>query len=138
MRFMVSEIVREKVFLNTRQELPYSTAVTIDSYEDEERLVRIQARVVVERDSQKGIVIGKRGQMLKTIGMEARKELEETFGKKVFLKLFVRVVALWSDSPRALDEFGYGLDPSVGVAPVPLGDLSDIAPVEIVPEGDSE
>jgi GTP-binding protein Era len=138
LRFMVSEIVREKVFLNTRQELPYSTAVTVDSYEEDGNLVRIQARVVVERDSQKGIVIGKRGQMLKTVGTEARKDLEKILGRKVFLKLFVRVVPLWSNSPRALDELGYGLDESEIRGALPLGDLSDIAPVEIVPAGEDE
>jgi GTP-binding protein Era len=107
-RFIAAEMIREKVFRFTGQEIPYSAAVTIDDFdEDRADLIRIHATVHVERDSQKGIVIGKRGAKLKTIGEEARKEIERMVGTKVFLKLFVRVQKNWSRDTRALRKFGY-------------------------------
>ena len=105
-RFFVAELVREKVFRLTGQEVPYSTAVTVDTFTREKRLVRIEATIHVERDSQKGIVIGKQGSKLKSIGEEARKAIEEMVGKKVFLKLFVRVEKNWSKDTKAIRRLG--------------------------------
>jgi GTP-binding protein Era len=106
-RFIAAEMIREKVFRYTGQEIPYSTAVTIDSFKEQHRLVSIHASIHVERDSQKGILIGKRGAKLKRIGEEARKEIERMVGIKVFLKLFVRVQKNWSKNTKALLKFGY-------------------------------
>ncbi len=108
-RFLVAEIIREKIFRLTKQEIPYSTAVKIDEFkEDEERkIINILATINVEKNSQKGIVIGKGGLMLKNIGTSARKDMEQLLGSKVFLKLFVRVQKDWSKDLRALKEFGY-------------------------------
>jgi GTP-binding protein Era len=108
-RFIVAEIIREKVFRMTRDEVPYSVAVTIESFKerDDGRLISIAAVINVERDSQKGIIIGKRGDMLKKIGMQARKDIEQLLGSRVFLELFVRVTRDWSESKKMLKEFGY-------------------------------
>lgn len=106
-RFIAAEMIREKVFRFTGQEIPYATAVTVDSFSEQENLVRIHASVHVERDSQKGIIIGKGGQKLKQIGEEARKEIERMVGTQVFLKLFVRVQKNWSKDTKALRRFGY-------------------------------
>jgi GTP-binding protein Era len=96
-RFLASEIVREKVILHTRQELPYATAVLIDHFEEGESITRIHASIVVERESQKPIIIGSGGDMLKQIGSEARRELEGLFPPKVFLELYVKVEPHWRD-----------------------------------------
>jgi GTPase len=96
-RFLASEIVREKVILHTRQELPYATAVVIDDFEEGDPITRIHASIVVERDSQKPIIIGSGGEMLKQIGSEARRELERLFPPKVFLELYVKVEPNWRD-----------------------------------------
>ena len=96
-RFLASEIIREKVILHTRQELPYATAVVIDDFEEGEAITRIHATIVVERDSQKPIIIGAGGDMLKQIGSEARLELERLFPPKVFLELYVKVEPHWRD-----------------------------------------
>lgn len=106
-RFVAAEIIREKVFLFTRQEIPYSVAVVIEEFKETEGLISISSAINVERDSQKGIVIGKGGQMLKKIGTAAREEMEALLGVKIFLKLFVRVQKDWTKSPGALKEFGY-------------------------------
>lgn len=108
-RFIAAEMIREKVFRLTGQEIPYSTAVTVDSFSEEKKgnLVKIHATIHVERDSQKGIIIGKKGSKLKKIGEEARKEIERMVGVKVFLKLFVRVQKNWSKDTKALRRFGY-------------------------------
>jgi GTP-binding protein Era len=107
-RFIVAEIIREKVFRLTRDEIPYSTAVEIESFKERPNgLVAISAVINVERDSQKGIVIGKRGAMLKRIGSEARRGIEAFLDTKVFLELFVRVRRDWSENPRMLKEMGY-------------------------------
>ncbi len=108
-RFIAAEMIREKVFRLTSQEIPYSTAVTVDSFSEEKKgnLVKIHATIHVERDSQKGIIIGKKGSKLKKIGEEARKEIERMVGVKVFLKLFVRVQKNWSKDTKALRRFGY-------------------------------
>jgi len=108
-RFIAAEMIREKVFRLTGQEIPYATAVTVDLFQvdDETSLVRIDASIHVERDSQKGIIIGKNGAKLKEIGAAARKEIEKMVGAKVFLKLFVRVQKNWSKDTKALRRFGY-------------------------------
>ena len=108
-RFIAAEIVREKILELTHREIPYATAVTVDSFkEDEERnRIRIAATITVEKDSQKGILIGKGGRMLKEIGMQSRLEMERFFAAKIFLELFVRVRKDWTKDPRWLKEFGY-------------------------------
>lgn len=110
-RLIAAEMVREQVFRMTRQEIPYSTAVTVEDFdESRDDLIRIQAVIHVERDSQKGMVIGKKGEMLKKIGTAARLDIERLTGVRVFLELFVRVEKNWSRDPRALSRFGYGQD----------------------------
>lgn len=107
-RFIVAEIIREKIFRLTRDEVPYSTAVEVESFKErQDGLISIGAVINVERDSQKGIIIGKKGVMLKKIGMEARLEVERFLATRVFLELFVRVRRDWSEDPRALKEMGY-------------------------------
>ncbi|MFH2066401.1 MAG: GTPase Era [Pseudomonadota bacterium] len=108
-RFITAEMIREKVFRLTGQEVPYSTAVTIDQFSEEKNgeLIRIHATIHVERDSQKGIIIGKSGSKLKKIGEDARKDIERMLGTKVFLKLFVRIQKNWSKDTKALRKFGY-------------------------------
>lgn len=108
-RFIAGEMIREKVFRLTGQEIPYSTAVTVESFSEEKRggLVKIHATIHVERASQKGMIIGKHGTRLKMIGTEARKEIERMVGTKVYLKLFVRVHKNWSKDTKALRRFGY-------------------------------
>jgi GTPase len=107
-RFLTSEIIREKVFNLTRQEIPYGVAVTIDEFtEKEERnLIVIAATIHTERDSHKGILIGKRGAMLKEIGQRAREELEKIFACRIFLELFIRVDPDWTQNPNLLTEMG--------------------------------
>ncbi len=105
-RFFVAEMVREQVLRLTREEIPYSTGVVIESFKEEQGLVRIQAAILVERDSQKAILIGKGGQMSKAIGTAARGEIEAFLGTKVYLGLFVKVRADWREDERALDEVG--------------------------------
>jgi len=108
-RFWVSEIIREKVIHRSYQEIPYSTAVTIDEFKErpEKNLVVIKATIHVERDSQKKILIGKGGQKLKKIGEDARKEAEAFWGTRVFLELWVNVEEHWTRDPRALNRLGY-------------------------------
>ena len=109
MRFIAAEVIREKVFRQTGQEIPYAVAVVVDTFSEEKngRLVHIDATINVEHASQKGIVIGKGGQKLKKIGEDARKDLEKMLETKVFLKLFVRVQKNWSKDTKALRRFGY-------------------------------
>jgi GTP-binding protein Era len=105
-RFLASEIVREKAIVASRQEVPYAIAVLVDSFEEGAKLIRIRATIYVERDGQKGILIGKGGAMLKKIGTEARLELEELLGTKIYLGLYVKVLEDWRDRPalvRQLD-----------------------------------
>ena len=106
-KFMVKEIIREKVFRLTGMEIPYSSAVTVDDFNVEKKLIVIHASIHVVRDSQKGIIIGKKGAMLTQIGAKARKDIEEMTGQKVLLKLFVKVSKNWNSNQRMLDEFGY-------------------------------
>jgi GTP-binding protein Era len=107
-RFFVSEIIREKIFELCKKEIPYSSQVEIDTYLDEENLIRIRAVIIVERDSQRGIIIGKGGEMLKRIGTQARKDLEKFLAKKVFLESFVKVDKDWRMSDSKLKKYGYG------------------------------
>ncbi len=108
-RFIVAEMIREKVFESTGQEIPYSTAVTIEDFsEDEDNgLITIHAAIHVERNSQKGIIIGRHGQMLKNIGTAARRDIESLLATRVFLQLFVRVEKNWSKNPKAIRKLGY-------------------------------
>jgi len=108
-RFIAAELIREKAFRLTGQEIPYAVAVTVDEFKTEKngRLVRIHATIHVERDSQKGIVIGKKGAKLKQIGEAARQAIEEMLEARVFLKLFVRVQKNWTKDTKALRKFGY-------------------------------
>ncbi len=106
-RFFAGEIIREKIFLNYEQEIPYSTEVGILEFKDTKKLLRINAEIHVERKSQKGILIGKDGSALKLIGTEARLDMEAFFGKKVFLELYVRVSENWRKKSDKLGWFGY-------------------------------
>jgi GTP-binding protein Era len=108
-RFFVEEIIREKIFLNYAQEIPYSTHVEVESFKEEASMVRIHAVIYVMRPSQKGILIGKQGEALKKVGIQARQEVENFLGKKVHLELFVKVRANWRDKPGSLRSFGYEL-----------------------------
>lgn len=106
-RFFAAEIIREKIFLNYEQEIPYSCEVVITSFKDEETILRISAEIYVERTSQKGIVIGKGGSSLKKVGIEARQGLEAFFGKQVFLETRVKVAENWRKQRQRLRQFGY-------------------------------
>ena len=107
-RFMVTEVIREKLFRFTEQEVPYSTAVAIDTFKEKsKKLLHIAATIVVEKDSQKAIIIGKGGEMLKRIGQAARMDLEQSMGKKVFLELWVKVIDQWKKDGNALRDLGY-------------------------------
>ena len=108
-RFFVSEIIREKIMLHYQQEIPYSSEVIIESFKDEEKIIRIAATIFVERDSQKGILIGKGGDDIKRIGTEARIDIEKFLGKKVFIELFVKVEKEWRKNEGKLRRFGYSL-----------------------------
>jgi GTP-binding protein Era len=112
-RSLCGELIREQVYRRTRQEIPYSVAVEIEEFDETQRegprpRVRISAVLFVERESQKGILIGKKATLLKAIGTAARHEIESLLGARVFLELVVRVEEHWSESPRALRRFGYG------------------------------
>lgn len=107
LRFFASEIIREKILLNYDKEIPYSTEVSIESYEESPTLDRINAVIYVARQSQKGIIIGHQGSKLKRVGTEARKDLEAFLDKKVFLEIFVKVADDWRNNDRALRQFGY-------------------------------
>jgi GTP-binding protein Era len=106
-RFLAAELVREKLVRSLTQELPYSTTVEIEKYSMENDIRHIHAVIWVEREGQKGIIIGKKGQQLKRIGELARKDMERAFGGKVFLQLWVKVRSGWSDDERALRSLGY-------------------------------
>lgn len=113
-RFIMSELIREKVLELTRQEVPHSVAVVIDKIEreDEQRL-HVQATIVVERPSQKNIIIGKRGAMIKEIGTRARKDIERLLGDKIFLETWVKVEDRWRDKPQAVQSYGYKEDSDI-------------------------
>jgi GTP-binding protein Era len=106
-RFFASEIIREKILLNYQKEIPYSAEVEIESFREEESIIRIRALIHVIRESQKGIVIGHKGEKLKKTATEARIDMEDFFGKKVFLETYVKVTKDWRDKPTELKKFGY-------------------------------
>ena len=107
-RFFIAEVVREKLLHRTRNELPYTTGVVVDYLDESERLLRIDAVIYVERKSQKGIVIGKGGRMIRAVGQDAREELERVLGIKIFLELHVKVHPHWRDDVRVLREMEPG------------------------------
>lgn len=106
-RFLMSEIIREKCFRFTGAELPYSLTVQIESMEAKNNVMHVNALIWVEREGQKRILIGKKGEKLKTIGTLARQDIEALLGQKVFLRLWIKIKSDWSDSARALSDFGY-------------------------------
>lgn len=106
-RFFVSEIIREKIFKLYEKEIPYSTEVIITGFKDEPKIIRISSEIIVERDSQKNIIIGTSGEMLKKVGTYARKDMEEFLQKKVFLEMFVKVIPDWRNRKNYLQRFGY-------------------------------
>lgn len=106
-KFFVSEIIREKILMNYKKEIPYSVEVVVESFKEEEKIIKIRAEIIVVRDSQKGIIIGHQGKALKKVGTEARKDIEAFFQKQVFLELFVKVNKDWRDNDTQLKRFGY-------------------------------
>ena len=106
-RFFVSEIIRGSIFEKYRQEIPYSIEIQVESFIEEENIIKIRSVINVLRDSQKGIIIGHKGESLKMVGIESRKEIESFLGKKVYLELFVKVNKDWRDTPGKLKQFGY-------------------------------
>ncbi|MEQ8473247.1 MAG: GTPase Era [Marinoscillum sp.] len=106
-RFITSEIIREKIFLQYKQEIPYSSEVIVTSFKEDDNIIRIAAEIFVERDSQKGIIIGKKGESIKNLGIAARKELESFFGKQIHLETFVKVEKDWRKDDQKLKRFGY-------------------------------
>ncbi|MGM0947010.1 MAG: GTPase Era [Bacteroidota bacterium] len=106
-RFFASEIIREKIFKNYKKEIPYSSEVGIEDFHEDEKIIRIRASIFVERNSQKGILIGEKGKMLKKVGTEAREDMEAFFGKKVFLETHVKVEPDWRKNKSKLKKFGY-------------------------------
>jgi GTP-binding protein Era len=107
MRFFVAEMIREKIFLHCDKEVPYACQVEIESYEEGDNITHIRALIIVERDSQKGILIGKKGEMLKRIGRESRLDMEAFIGQKIFLETFVKVDKDWRASEQKLKKYGY-------------------------------
>ena len=106
-RFFVTEIIREKLLLNYDKEIPYSTEVIVEKFDEKEGAIHIMCVIYVERDSQKGIIIGKGGEKIKKVGIEARKDIEKFFGKSVYLQLFVKVEKDWRNRENKLKQFGY-------------------------------
>ena len=106
-RFFASEILREKILNNYKKEVPYSVEIEIESFKEEPAIIKIRALIHVTRESQKGIIIGHKGSMLKKVGTEARHDMEDFFGRKVFLELYVKVTKDWRDKPDILKRFGY-------------------------------
>lgn len=106
-RFIVNETIREKILLHFKKEIPYAVEVITESFKEEEKIIRIQATILVERDTQKGILIGHKGAALKRVGVEARSDLEAFFDKKIFLELFVKVQKNWRADKKQLRKFGY-------------------------------
>lgn len=106
-RFFVNEIIREKILLNYKKEIPYAVEVETEEFHEEEQIIRMRSIIMVERESQKGIIIGHKGSALKRVGMQSRKELEAFFGKQVHLELYVKVNKNWRTNERQLKRFGY-------------------------------
>ncbi|GHT24424.1 GTPase Era [Bacteroidia bacterium] len=109
-RFFVTEIIREKILLYYQKEIPYSVEVVVETFEEAADIIRIRALIIVERESQKGIIIGDQGKALKKVGSMARKDIEKFFDKKVFLEMFVKVEKDWRNRDKFLKSFGYQLD----------------------------
>lgn len=109
-RFFVTEIIREKILLYYQKEIPYSAEVVVEEFVEEENLIKIRTLIIVERDSQKGIIIGNQGKAIKKLGSMARKDLERFFEKKIFLEIFVKVEKDWRNRDNILTKFGYKLD----------------------------
>jgi len=106
-RFFVTEIIREKILKNYKKEIPYSTEVVVDEFKEEAKIIRIRANIIIERESQKGIIIGHKGEALKKTGTMAREECEKFFLKKVFLELYVKVDKDWRNDDNRLKQYGY-------------------------------
>ncbi len=106
-RFFLQEIVREKILLNYQKEIPYSVEVEVEEFKETEKIINVRCIIYVSRESQKGIIIGHQGNMLKLVGTQARKDAEEFFGKKIFLQIFVKVAKDWRDKDKQLKNFGY-------------------------------
>jgi GTPase len=106
-KFFVQEMIREKIFLHFQDEIPYQATVLVNEFKEKQSLVKISADIIVHRESQKGIIIGDGGKMIKKIGMEARKDIEAFLDQKVFLELFVKARDKWRDSDLFLREYGY-------------------------------
>jgi GTP-binding protein Era len=106
-RFFVQEIIREKILLNYQKEVAYSVEIEVESFKEEDKIIRIDSIIHVARDTQKGIIIGHQGKALKKIGTQARIDMEEFFGKKVFLQIYVKVAKDWRDKDKMLRNFGY-------------------------------
>ena len=106
-RFFVTEIIREKILKNYKKEIPYSTEVVVEEFKEEKDIIRIRANIIIERDSQKGIIIGHKGEALKKTGTMAREEAEKFFSKKIFLELYVKVDKDWRNSDNRLKQYGY-------------------------------
>ncbi len=109
-RFFVTEIIREKILLYYQKEIPYAVEVAVEEFKENDKLIHIKALIIVERDSQKGIIIGPKGNAIKKVGTMARKDIERFFDKKVFLEMFVRVEKDWRNRDNVLKTFGYRLD----------------------------
>ncbi len=109
-RFFVTEIIREKILLYYQKEIPYSVEVVVELFEESTELIHIKSLIIVERDSQKGIIIGDKGKAIKKVGSMARKDIEKFFDKKVFLEIFVKVEKDWRNRDNILKQFGYKLD----------------------------
>jgi GTP-binding protein Era len=106
-KFFVSELIREKIYQLFGEEIPYHTAVLVNSFKQQPLLIKIQADIIVNRETQKAIIIGEKGKMIKEIGTLARKDIEDFIGSKVYLELFVKVKPKWRDNETKLKEFGY-------------------------------
>lgn len=106
-KFFVEEIIREKIFINYKQEIPYSSQVVVESFKEDDKIIRIRAEIFVERRSQKGILIGKNGSMLKKVGIAAREDLEKFFQKQIHLETFVKIADDWRKKERQIKNFGY-------------------------------
>lgn len=106
-RFFVQEIIREKILLHYQKEIPYSVEVEVEEFKETEKIINVRCVIHVERDSQKGIIIGHKGEMIKRVGTEARKDAEEFFDKKIFMELFVKVAKDWREKEKQLKNFGY-------------------------------
>ncbi|MES1225383.1 MAG: GTPase Era, partial [Bacteroidota bacterium] len=106
-KFFVSELIREKVYNLFEEEIPYQTAVMVTEFKEKTTLVKIAADIIVQRETQKGILLGQKGEMIKKLGIEARKDIEQFIGQKVFLELFVKVKPKWRENEMQLKEYGY-------------------------------